>query len=128
MKCPNCNCEVFYKDTLMTGGYCTEGGAWKPIEVHGCPVDAYICKNCGRIEFYSLEALKKHVAEDERKAKEETFIKAKEEKKAKLLSEKKELSLIVNDENQTIKRVKEAQERLKKIESELQYLEYLKLQ
>ena len=121
MKCPNCGCEDFYVDQLKTGGCCTEGGAWEPIEVNGCPVVVYLCKKCGRIELYGPDSLAKHIEQDQEKAKKEAEKIANEKRKAALLKEKEELEAIVNDENQTVKTVRKATERLQRINEELKY-------
>ena len=123
MKCPNCGCKDFYKDILKTGIYCTEGGSDQPIKVNGGSVIAYVCKNCARIEFYSEEALEKWVSLEKDKEQKEKDRIAFENEKNILLKEKKELELIVDDENQTVKNVKLAQTRLIELEKRLMELE-----
>ena len=122
MKCPNCGCEDFYVDQLRTGCGCSEGGAYEPIEVNGCPVVAYLCKKCGRIELYGPESLARYQAQEQKKAEEESEKISKEKRKASLLKEQAELEIIVNDENQTVKAVRQAAIRLEKINEELRHL------
>ena len=119
MKCPNCGCEDFYVDQLRTGCGCTEGGAWEAIEVNRCPVVAYLCKKCGRIELYGPESLARYQAQDQERAKKEAEKLAKEKRTAFLLKEKERLEKIVNDENQTVKAVRNAKNRLEAIYKEL---------
>ena len=119
MKCPNCGNEEFYSISFTTGGGCVEGGAWEPIEASGVPVEAYLCKKCGRIELYGTNALEAIKAREEEKAKQEAEKMAVEKRKDALLKEKEKLEAIVRDENQSVKAVREAQERLKEINKEL---------
>ena len=90
-------------------------------------VDSFVCVNCGRVEFYARESdLKATVVNF--KAKQEREAKLAEEKaraEEKIRGYKKELEglkAIVNDENQTVKTVKEAQARIIEIEKELEGL------
>ena len=119
MKCPNCGYEDFYAISFATGPGCVEGGAWEPIEVSGVPVEAYLCKKCGRIELYGTKALKVIKAGEEEKAKHEAEKLAKEKRTKDLLREKEKLEAIIKDENQTVKAVREAEERLKEVNKEL---------
>lgn len=123
MKCPNCGCEDFYAVSFATGPGCVEGGAWEQIEANRIPVEAYLCKKCGRIELYGTKTLKAIKAGEEEKAKQEAEELAKAKRKEALLKEKEKLEAIVRDENQTVKTVREAEERLKEISKELPSLE-----
>lgn len=119
MKCPNCGCEDFYIDRLRTGSGCVEGGAWEPIEINGCQVVTYLCKKCGRVELYGPDSLAKYQAQEkERIEKEQKQLEA-EKRKSNLLKEKARLEAIAEDENQTVKAVRKANERLEKINEEL---------
>ena len=52
MKCPNCGCEDFSSaGWLETDSNALEGGSLQ-IMMNGRPVNAYVCKNCGRIELF----------------------------------------------------------------------------
>lgn len=119
MKCPNCGCSDFYEDILRTGMGCTEGGSGVPITVYGQPVTAYLCKKCGRIELYGEESLKAIKKSEALIAKRENERIAAERRREALLKEKETLEAIVNDENQTVKVVKQATKRLEEIKKEL---------
>ena len=119
MKCPNCGCKDFYETTLRTGPNCTEGGAWEAIEVSGVPVEAYICKKCGRIELYGLKAKFAIEAQEQEHAKKEEEKAKAENRKAFLLKEKERLEALIKDENQTVRAVNQAKEELEKVRSEL---------
>ena len=119
MKCPNCGCEDFYVDQLRTGCGCTEGGAWEPIELNGCPIITYLCKKCGRVEFYAPDSLARYQAQDKKRLEEEQKRLDDEKRRNHLLKEKERLEALVKDENQTVKAVRKANERLEKINEEL---------
>ncbi len=103
----------------MTGGYCTEGGAWTPIEINGKPVIGCICKKCGHIEFFSKEALAKYNKDCADKKKADIAKQVAAKRYESLKKELKQLEDVIKDENQTVKAVKDAKERIEKVRKEL---------
>lgn len=109
MKCSQCGNANFSEVNLPL----SEGG-W----VDG--VISYACLNCGHIELFlperRIKAIKSSISEQ---AEIEEYNKDLTMKKEQLLKEKDELLFLVEDENQTVKRVKNAKKRLEEIEKAL---------
>ena len=84
-------------------------------------VDSYVCMDCGRMELTAkpeqLQAIRDSRRERERKDAELADI---HERISSLNREIAELKLIVDDENQTVKAVKEAARRIPELEAELE--------
>ena len=146
MKCPNCGKENFIEMRLYVPSLecnCSEAyGLTKETKVNlgipfsdkkeyggqnyntircfgfNCDAKCYVCRNCGRIEFYSNypEIQEKLRIEKEKREKEE---KDKNDFINSLKKEIEDLKLIVKDENRTVKEVKEASERLSVAENKL---------
>lgn len=112
MKCPNCG-KTEFEQMQLYEIYCTEGGA-KQI------VQSYVCMNCGRVElFMPQESInkrieQKRVAEERRQAEENR--KREEER---LRNRMQELEAFLQDENRTLKELKEAQRELIDIQDKL---------
>lgn len=103
IKCSNCGGTDFKRTTIGTI-LATEG------HFH---VNAYACEACGHIELFAPES--DRYAEELRK--QEALRRAEEEQKRKQEAEakqkrKEELLKIINDENSTVKQVREAQKEL----------------
>ena len=112
MKCPNCGKTVFEQMPLYRI-YCTEGGAQQLV-------DAYVCMNCGRVELFMPQELinkkieQKRVAEERRQAEEKR--KREEER---LRNRMQELEQCLQDDNRTLKELREAQRELTAIQDKL---------
>lgn len=112
MKCTNCG-KTQFEQMQLYEIYCTEGGAKQLVE-------SYICVNCGRVELYMPQELinkkieQKRVAEERRQAEENR--KREEER---LRNRMQELEIFLQDENHTLKELKEAQKELTKIQDKL---------
>ena len=93
--------------------HCTEGGATQLVE-------SYVCTNCGRIELYMPQELidkrlaQKRIAAEKRQAEEN---RKKEEERLRVRMQ--ELELFLQDENHTLKELKEAQRELTEIQDKL---------
>ena len=105
-KCSNCGKADFEKTTigeiLRTEGYFS--------------VNAYACTNCGHIELFDpdYDAFADYLREQEelrKKALKEEY----EKKEAERLKKIEELKVIINDENSTVKQVREAKEKLNRL-------------
>ncbi len=112
MRCPNCGKTNFRRaklfDTCILEGYQKE------------LFQAYACINCGRVEIYMPEdwgakilAIEK-ATEDKRKQEED---RQKEEKQ--LRERMVELEMFLQDENHTLKELKDAQRELTEIQDKL---------
>lgn len=112
MKCPNCGKSEFRKaklfDTCILEGYQTE------------LYQAYACINCGRIEMYMPEDWGTKILAAEREA-EEKRKRAEEQKREeqRLRDRMAELEAILQNENYTLKELKEAQRELTAIQDKL---------
>lgn len=112
MKCPNCGRSEFEQMPLYEI-YCTEGGAQQLVQ-------SYICLHCGRVELFMPQDLikkrleKKRLAEEQRQAAENR--KREEER---LRNRMQELETFLQDENHTLKELKEAQRELTEIQDKL---------
>lgn len=122
IKCPNCGCEEFYSDLVKTNGSCIEGGAWQPIEINRKPITAYVCKKCGRIELYSLEALDAFKEAEKKRKKAEEEAVSRENRIQSLEKEISRLKAIISNDNNTVKSVNSAKKRLPEAERELTIL------
>jgi len=110
MKCTQCGDSKFSEVRLPV----SEGGWVEDVE-------AYACLNCGHIELFLSEEKIQRIKNDiKEKIEVEKYNKKLEIKKQKLQKNKVELLRIVEDENRTVKEVKEAKQRLKKVEKELE--------
>ena len=103
IKCSNCGGTKFERTTIGT-----------ILATEGCfHVNAYACEKCGHIELFVPEsdsyAEELRRQEAIRRAEEAQRRKQEEEAKQKY---REELLKIINDENSTVKQVKEAQEAL----------------
>ena len=105
-RCANCGGTDF-EITKIGDILATEGAIW---------VHSYVCTKCGHIELFDpdFDAFADYLnelAEQERQAKIAERQKKEEERK----QEMKRLEAIINDENSTVKQVREAQEKLNKL-------------
>lgn len=112
MKCPNCG-KTEFEQMQLYEIYCTEGGAKQLVE-------SYVCMNCGRVELFMPQELinekikQKRIAEERRQAEENR--KREEER---LRNRMQELEQFLQDENHTLKELKEAQRELTEIQDKL---------
>ncbi len=118
MKCSVCGCnnlfEVRIIDSEILSGY----------GVVEQSVKSYACEKCGHVELYvSQEYLDKRNRQIRLKKEHEAKIAELKQKIAAKESEIENIKKIISDENQTVKTVREAKEKLDKLESELQQLE-----
>lgn len=86
MKCPNCGSEEFYVNENVAG-----------VEVNGCPVVAYVCKKCGKVEFYAPKVLEKAQKEAKENFKKESLKAEIRAQKDDLLAEKNKLKMVLAD-------------------------------
>ena len=116
MKCPNCG-GVEFGDYDIGHSHCVEGQFISSV-------NAYVCLNGGRVELYAKqEILDQRMAKlkkEQEAAAEATRINQQIEAKK---QELEELRAIIDDENQTVKAVKEAQEKVNQVENEIRSLE-----
>lgn len=115
MKCDNCGNTNFYKVNIIDD-QCTEGHVYQRV-------DAFACDNCGLIKlFVPSQALQNH----HEQLKKQELLKQEKEKfeKEKLELEERirTLQIIIDDENQTVKTVKQAKEEQTLIQNELRKL------
>ena len=116
MKCPNCGCTDF-ENYSIGHSECVEGRFISSV-------DAFVCANCGRVELYAKQDILNQKRAQSQKQKEVDDECARID--AQIAAKKKELAelnSIVNDENQTVKAVKEAKERLIQVQNEINSLE-----
>ena len=112
MKCPNCG-KTEFEQMQLYEIYCTEGGAKQLVQ-------SYVCMNCGRVELYMPQELinkrieQKQIAEEKRRAEENR--KHEEERLQKRMCE---LEKFLQDENHTLKELKQAQRELTDIQNKL---------
>lgn len=112
MKCPNCG-KTEFEQMQLYEIYCTEGGAKQLVQ-------SYVCTNCGRVELYMPQELikkrieQKRVAEEKKQAEENR--RHEEERLQKRMCE---LEKFLQDENHTLKELKEAQRELTAIQNKL---------
>ncbi len=123
MKCPNCGSQDFYSLNLENDQNYLEGGGGE-VRISGFKLHAYLCKKCGRIELYSTEGLSGIKAQEQKRIEEEAAKEAKEKRKSFLLKEVERLQAIIEDENQTVRAVKQAEEEIEKARKELKELGY----
>lgn len=112
MKCPNCG-KTDFEQMKLYEIYCTEGGAQQLVQ-------SYVCMNCGRVELFMPQELinkrieQKRIAEEQRQAAENR--KREEER---LRNRMQILEEFLQDENHTLKELKEAQRELTEIQDRL---------
>lgn len=112
MKCPNCGQSEFENMSLYEI-YCTEGGAQQLV-------DAYVCTNCGRVELYMPQKLIKERLEQNRiQAERQQNEENRKEYEKQLRIRMQELEAFLQDENHTLKELKEAQKELTEIQDKL---------
>ena len=105
-KCSNCGKADFEKTTigeiLRTEGYFS--------------VNAYACTNCGHIELFDpdYDAFAEYLREQE-ELKKKALQEERDRKAAEKQQKIKKLEAIVNDENSTVKQVREAQKQLNEL-------------
>jgi len=115
MKCTNCGSHE-----LVRCGIPSEGGG-ELVSVRNA--ETYACKQCRHVEFFLLETEIQAIAVREKKqADYEDQVKQYEQKKAALQKQIDELRRVVSDENQTVKAVNEAKEKVMQLENELRNL------
>lgn len=115
MKCSNCGSNEFFTHHLQGP---TDDGWW-----HSDEVIPFVCAKCGHIEFFVDEKIvKRH--NDSIKAEKERAI-----KKAKIIEEieaaKKRIDLLIpitKDENKTVKEVRDAQNEINRLNTNLKNL------
>lgn len=114
MKCLRCGNDELHQITLEFE--CFEDLVFGPQRT----ADAFACYKCGHIELkLSKEELERYHEKVKQEAKEKAKKKRYEKLVKKLEKEAEELKKIINNENNTVKSVKEAQEKLIKINLEL---------
>ncbi|MDY0236632.1 MAG: hypothetical protein RBR71_11410 [Gudongella sp.] len=116
------------KKCLACGG--TNLVPYSPCKVLTCGeigfdylTESFACVNCGHIEFYAIQSkldkqLEHNKKEEERKKLAAEYDKQIEAKKAEL----EKLRSIIADENQTVKAVKEAENKIVDVENEIRGL------
>lgn len=110
MKCPNCGKTEFVPMDIVSI-LATEG---RQI------VDSFVCLNCGRVELFMPKELvdkrieQIRVAEERKQAEEKRKI-----EREKLTKRMNNLLSFLDDENHTLKELKEAQLKLNEIQREL---------
>ena len=86
-------------------------------------VDAFVCLKCGRVEFYAKkEIVDKRLAEAERKKEIEAERERIDQEIALKQKELSKLEAVAKDENQTVKAVREAEERIAQVKKEIDIL------
>lgn len=112
MKCPNCG-KTDFEQMQLYEIYCTEGSAQQLVQ-------SYVCMNCGRVELFMPQELinkrieQKRIAEEQRQA---TENRKREEER--LRNRMQILEEFLQDENHTLKELKEAQRELTEIQDRL---------
>lgn len=106
IKCSNCESKDFER-TQIGIILATEGHFY---------VNAYACTKCGHVELFepNHDAFADYLREQEalrKKALKEEY----EKKETERLKKIEELKVIINDENSTVKQVREAKEKLNKL-------------
>ena len=113
MKCTNCGCKELFKTD-----------AFVPMAGYGeVKVEAFACAKCGHVEcFVPEKTIQRYYTEIEQK-------KAKEKRKEQSIAdaqylekEIRRLEIIVADENQTVKVVREAEAALNECKSKLAFV------
>lgn len=112
MKCPNCGKTEFRKarlfDTCILEGYQKE------------LFQAFACINCGRVEIYMPTDWGTKTLAAEKEAEEKRICEEKRKNEEKCLRERMmELEAYLQDENHTLKELKEAQKELTAIQNKL---------
>ena len=108
IKCQNCG-KTDFKQTTIGRIIATEGHF---------TVNAYACQNCGHIDLFepSLDSYAKYLRDKEEKKRKQEALKQQkkeEERKARIA----ELKKIIEDENSTVKQVREANAELQRLNS-----------
>lgn len=114
MKCPNCGNETFV--AVQLHDVCILYGYGNVEQV----VIAYACEKCGRVELYMPKKWVQDNIDAKKLAKaEKEFYAEKEERISCLKKRIEQLKPVIDDENQTVKAVKEAQRKIIELENEL---------
>lgn len=114
MKCPNCGNETF--KTVETHDICILRTSGEITQV----AIAYACEKCGRIELYMPESwIRQNIDAKKIDEDKKNFYAEKTERIKKLKMKIDNLKEIINDENQTVKAVREANEKITELEKEL---------
>lgn len=117
LKCLSCGCEREFVDIKLA-----EVLILSDCGNYSQTVKAYACTECGFVQLYDKEQVNKRLKEMKN---EEEFSKKLEEynnKISALQEEIKKTQVIIEDENQTVKTVREAKDRLVKLKNELEWL------
>ena len=106
IKCSNCGAANFKSTSI--GWICATEGEFN--------VNAYACQDCGHIELFApeLDLYAKHLREEREIQRQKEELECKKKEEARQLRIKK-LNEIINNENSTIKQVKEAKKKLDKL-------------
>lgn len=112
MKCPNCG-KTEFEQMQLYENYCTEGGVKQLVQ-------SYVCMNCGRVELYMPQELINKKIEENRIAEERRQTEENRKREEERLRKRmKELEAFLQDENHTLKELKEAQRELTDIQDKL---------
>ncbi|MBR2019452.1 MAG: hypothetical protein IKA05_03555 [Clostridia bacterium] len=112
MKCTQCGNDKLFR-TKLEGP--TDDGYWNSVDFV-----PFVCDKCGHVEFYvSQEVLEKYVIKQKEDIAEADFNTEKNEKIERIILEIQKLKVLIADENNTVKEVKEAKESLAIKEREL---------
>lgn len=112
MKCPNCG-KTNFESMKIIDDQCTEGHVYQLVE-------AYTCINCGRIELYMpQEYIAKLLMRKQEEIERQKIEESRKQERTKLENRMRELEIILQDENRTMKELKEAQKELTEIQDKL---------
>ena len=113
MKCPSCGGTEFVPYELAIG----MAGEYEE------QVDAFACMGCGRIEVYARKNILDRKADQIRQA--QRIQEERKEIDAEIAAKEKELEelkKIIGDENQTVKNVREAKEKMVEVQNRINVL------
>ena len=112
MKCLNCGKTEFEKMPLYQI-HCTEGGATQLV-------DSYVCMHCGRIElFMPQDIINQRIAYNNKRAQQLQAENDRKKETEKIQARMAELERFLQDENNSLKELKEAQKELDEIQDKL---------
>lgn len=113
MKCPNCGKTDFEQMPLYDISFATRGQAEQLV-------DSYVCMNCGRVELFMPQELIDRRIQQKRQEAERQKAEAERKREGKRLRDRmQELEKFLQDENNTLKQLKEAKKELDEIKTKL---------
>lgn len=116
MKCLNCGSQEFFQIELLNTKIILDFPRNAQI------VTSYACKKCGHVElFIPQEIIDDRLAKENRKFEAEKLKSDCSQKIEELKKQIADLELIIKDENQTVKAVKQAQEELTNKQKDLNH-------